>query len=151
MKIEIYDTMPEEARQIRQQVFIEEQGFSREFDETDKQAWHLVLYEGQMPAGTCRLFPGEEPHLFILGRIAVQKVCRGKGFGAALVAEAERFAIARGGTVLAIHAQCRRTGFYEKLGFLAYGPVEDDQGCPHIWMKKQMGNGDETKSRRTTV
>ena len=35
MKIAIYESLPDEARQIRQTVFVEEQGFCEEFDRTD--------------------------------------------------------------------------------------------------------------------
>lgn len=30
------------------------------------------------------------------------------------------------------------TDFYETIGYTQYGEIEDDQGCPHIWMKKEL-------------
>ena len=56
MEIRVYDTLPEDARQIRQEVFIEEQHFQEEFDGIDSRALHLVLYRDGSPAGTCRFF-----------------------------------------------------------------------------------------------
>ena len=33
---------------------------------------------------------------------------------------------------------CRVKKFYIKSGYVEFGAVEDDEGCPHIWMKKQL-------------
>ncbi len=35
-----------------------------------------------------------------------------------------------------LHAQCRVKNFYEKSGYQAYGEIDEDEGCPHIWMRK---------------
>ena len=43
--------LSQDARIIRQEVFVEEQGFHHEFDEIDSRAWHLVLYENGQAAG----------------------------------------------------------------------------------------------------
>lgn len=42
------------------------------------------------------------------------------------------------GAELVLHAQCRASGFYEKSGFEKLGDADDDEGCPHIWMKKHL-------------
>lgn len=57
MKTQIYSTLPQEARRIREEVFVREQGFENEFDETDQRAFHLVLYDGEIPVAVCRFFP----------------------------------------------------------------------------------------------
>lgn len=57
----------QDARIIRQEVFVEEQGFHHEFDEIDSRAWHLVLYENGQAAGCCRLFSSDQPEVYILG------------------------------------------------------------------------------------
>ena len=49
MNILIYDTLPDEAAEIRRAVFVEEQGFHNEFDEIDKRAKHIVLYDNNAP------------------------------------------------------------------------------------------------------
>ena len=36
-----------EAKQIRQTVFVEEQGFHNEFDAMDAEAWHVVLWKDE--------------------------------------------------------------------------------------------------------
>lgn len=49
--IKIYNCLCAEARKIREQVFVEEQGFENEFDELDAQVPHAVLFmDGQAVA-----------------------------------------------------------------------------------------------------
>ena len=73
---------------------------------------------------------------YVLGRLAVIKEYRGKNIGSAIVNEAEKHVREKGGTGLALHSQCSAINFYKKLGFTEFGDIEDEQGCPHIWMKK---------------
>ena len=56
MEIQVYHTLPEAARQIRQEVFVEEQHFQEEFDGIDGRALHLILYQDGVAAGTCGFF-----------------------------------------------------------------------------------------------
>ena len=60
---------------------MEEQGFQNEFDDIDSTATHLVLFDGDVPAAVCRFFPGEEPGVYIFGRLAVRKDYRGRHLG----------------------------------------------------------------------
>ena len=137
MRIEVFNYLPEEAGEIRRKVFIEEQGFAEEFDEIDHVAKHFVIYDAnEMAVGTCRVFWSDAVQSYVLGRLAVLKEYRGMHFGAALVKAACSYIKEEGGAELRLHAQCRITVFYEALGFEAFGEIEDDQGCPHIWMKK---------------
>ena len=78
IQIRMQQGLSQDARIIRQEVFVEEQGFHHEFDETDQAAWHLVLYENGHAAGCCRLFTSDNPDVYILGRLAVRKSCRGR-------------------------------------------------------------------------
>ena len=73
MDIKVYHTLHKDAVKIRKEVFMEEQGFHDEFDETDGNAVHLVLYIDQIPAATCRFFSGQTQGEYIVGRIAVEK------------------------------------------------------------------------------
>lgn len=137
MKISVYDHFPDHAKEIREEVFVREQGFQHEFDQTDDTAIHIVMYdEDEIPAATCRVFWDEELGYYVLGRLAVIKKHRGKNIGAAMVKEAEENVKKRGGKSMALHAQCRAVDFYKKLGFTEFGNIEDDEGCPHVWMKK---------------
>ena len=73
MDIKIYDTLPDDAARIREEVFMKEQGFHDEFDNTDPTAAHIVLYIEGTPVGTCRFFPGQEEGEYVIGRIAILK------------------------------------------------------------------------------
>ena len=132
-----YSTLPNEALAVRMAVFVEEQGFVDEVDDTDQIATHLVLFEDDAPIGTCRIFPAAEPKRYILGRLAIMKAYRGQRCGSLLIEAAEEYVRGAGGTALSLHSQCRAQDFYKKCGYTAYGDIEDDEGCPHIWMKKE--------------
>ena len=71
-----------------------------------------------------------------LGRLAVRPETRGTGLGVDLVAAVEARAAERGLRVMVLSAQTHALGFYERLGYAAYGPVFDDAGLPHRWMRR---------------
>lgn len=132
---EFFDALPDEARLIRQEVFMDEQGFKNEFDDTDKCCVHLVLYADGFPAATGRLYKTGEK-VYALGRIAVRKQLRGTGLGAEAMALLEEKAKELGAEKTAVSAQCRAKGFYERLGYKASGEVYLDEFCEHIHMEK---------------
>lgn len=49
MTFRIYDKLCEDAKQIRTEVFVAEQGFKIEFDDTDTVAKHIVGYDCEKP------------------------------------------------------------------------------------------------------
>ena len=55
-----------------------------------------------------------------------------------LVAAIEARAAERGLRVVALSAQTHALGFYERLGYTAYGPEFDDAGLPHRWMRRTL-------------
>ncbi len=139
MEIKMYHTLPEEAMAIRKTVFVEEQGFHDEFDEVDISASHLVLFDGGRPIATCRFFKNPGTNDYTVGRIAVLGPYRGQSNGAKLLREVERIVKQRKGDAVRLHAQVRAKGFYEKQGYRPYGAIELEEGCPHIWMHKTVG------------
>lgn len=138
IKVQITSDLPQCAKDIRQQVFIKEQGFINEFDDIDKCAWHLVVYDEEMPLACCRFFRGDTPNEFIIGRLAVLKEHRGKQLGALMIKEAEKYIKSIGGEKLTLSAQLRVKGFYEKQGFTASGDTYFDEYCEHIHMEKAL-------------
>lgn len=78
MQVKIYDELPLEAKKIREDVFVKEQGFNEEFDIIDKTAKHILISENNIPVATCRIFYSKEQNSYIIGRIAVCKQYRGK-------------------------------------------------------------------------
>jgi predicted GNAT family N-acyltransferase len=136
-RIEIQEKFSDAAKQIREQVFVKEQGFREEFDDIDKVATHLVMYaEDSQPIATCRIFQEKNENEYLLGRLAVCKEYRGKNIGSYLVREAEKYVRKKGGKTISLHAQCRVEKFYQKMGYVSFGEIDYDESCPHIWMNK---------------
>ena len=42
------------------------------------------------------------------------------------------------GDLIVVHAQVRICPFYEKQGYIQFGQIDDDEGVPHVWMKKKI-------------
>ncbi len=132
-----YDTLPDEARDIRCEVFINEQKFENEFDDIDSNSIHIVLFCDGVPAATGRLFKDADG-LWHVGRIAVKKQFRGKALGAEVMRLIEEKAREKGAEKIVLSAQCRVRSFYEKCGYTAYGDVYLDEYCEHIRMEKAL-------------
>ncbi|KCV82642.1 N-acetyltransferase GCN5 [Actibacterium atlanticum] len=117
---------------LRRLVFIEEQGVSEadEMDDLDDQAIHLLATVDGVPVGTARLIRKGETGK--IGRVCVVKSARGTGLGARLMqASVDHFRATPGITRAYLSAQTHALGFYESLGFLAYGEEYPDAGIPH--------------------
>lgn len=123
--------------QLRAEVFMDEQGFSRDTDETDAVSWHLVLYENGTAVGAARLF-SEDGRTAHLGRIVVRKTARGQGLGLVLLHEMEKKAKELGFSRAELGGQVRAAGFYEKAGYSRFGEEFFDEYCPHVMMGKTL-------------
>ena len=123
-----------DARAIREEVFMREQGYVDEFDAIDAHAFHLVLYSEGQAAGCCRFFEGDEPGEWVLGRVAVRKLLRRRGYAEKIVREAVARMEAQGASAVRLGAQEYATGLYEKCGFVPCGPIYLDEGNPHVPM-----------------
>ena len=138
MRVQVYDHLPEEAKQIRNEVFIEEQGFQIEFDDIDGKSEHIVLFDGERPVATCRFFPMDEDGCYAIGRVAVVRDMRGRHLGNEAMQAAEECIRRRGGRKIHLSGQLRVAEFYEKLGYTRHGDVYPDEGCPHIALEKEL-------------
>ncbi|MEV7369412.1 GNAT family N-acetyltransferase [Streptomyces sp. NPDC090301] len=134
---------------VRREVFVGEQGVppELEYDTYDTTAVHvLAVREDGLPLGTGRLLlgadavgrTGADASVGSLGRLAVSKAARGLGVGAALVRGIEDVARERGLTAVDLHAQTHALGFYERLGYEAYGPEFPDADMPHRAMRRAL-------------
>lgn len=121
---------------IREEVFMKEQGFQNEFDDIDSTAIHVTLYENEDLIGCGRTFPSSLMNTYTLGRIAILKKYRGKGYGSIIVKELEKQAIHHGATAFILDAQQRACAFYVQLGYTQHGEVHMDEHVPHIQMIK---------------
>ena len=96
---------PDEAKHIRNEVFVKEQGFQDEFDEKDAVSVHFVMYTDDGTAvATSRAFPFDENTSYCIGRIAVIKEMRNQRLGSKIVEAAEGYIKSIGGKTAIIHA-----------------------------------------------
>jgi predicted GNAT family N-acyltransferase len=132
---------------VRRQVFVVEQRVPEdlEYDAYDATALHVLAEGAEGPLGTGRLLHGPEAlaktgdaGVGSLGRLAVTAAARGLGVGAALVRAIEDAAREHGLTAVDLHAQTRALGFYDRLGYEAYGPEFPDAGIAHRAMRRAL-------------
>ena len=135
------------AYAIRYTVFVEEQGVAADLERDDRDATadHFVAHLAGRPVGAVRLveeppgFEGADPSLgpvAHLGRLAVLAEARGTGLGVLLVRAVEGRAAERGLRLVYLGAQQHAIGFFERLGYHAYGEEFDDAGLPHRHMSR---------------
>lgn len=117
---------------LRRIVFIQEQAVSEadELDELDGVAIHLLASDGGTPVGTARIvLAGASGKI---GRVCVLPSHRGTGLGAALIrATLDRLRAEPAIATAQLGAQSYAIGFYERLGFSAFGLEYLDAGIPH--------------------
>ena len=130
MKVALTDDL-DTCRALRRTVFIDEQGVTEaeEWDGLDGQALHVLGWLDGTPVGTARVFI--EGDTGKIGRVCVLAVARGTGAGAAIMRGAIDALRERGVAKAKLSSQTHAIPFYEKLGFVAYGPEYPDAGIPH--------------------
>lgn len=125
-----------DAISIREEVFQKEQGFTTEFDEIDNTATHVVLYDGELPVATGRLYQDETG--YHIGRVAVAKSHRNQHLGAVVLQTLEEEAHRLHCDRISLSAQCRVQAFYEKQGYYSLNDIHIDEFCPHVTMVKEL-------------
>jgi predicted GNAT family N-acyltransferase len=124
---------------LRTRVFVEEQGVPAEIEQDahDATAVHALAEddEGRLVA-TGRLLVRDGRA--VIGRMAVDAAARGRGYGAAVLAELHRQAVALGLTEVELHAQLPARGFYERAGYTAVGGVYQEAGIAHVTMRRPL-------------
>lgn len=124
---------------LRMEVFVHEQNVpvEDELDDLDDQAVHILARDGTTPVGTARVvIQGETAKI---GRVCIVKSARGTGLGKDLMQFALNLAAQTTQVRQAkLGAQTYAIGFYEGLGFTAFGPIYDDGGIPHRDMVKEL-------------
>ncbi len=138
-----------DALRVRIAVFCEEQGIAREdeLDALDDAAVHVAGYVPDGPPGdgapTGRAAVAAGRLLLAdgyakIGRMAVLREHRGRGYGAAVLEALEREAAARGVRDVRLSAQLHAAGFYEHAGYRRTGEAYDEVGIPHVAMEKRL-------------
>lgn len=131
-----------EAHAIRFEVFVDEQQVpaDEEIDalDHDPTTTHVLVRAADGTAlATGRLLTDpSRPGEVHIGRVAVRAAARGTGVGALLMGALERLATDEhtgpdGAVRIELSAQVQAIGFYERLGYVADGPVYLDAGIDH--------------------
>ncbi len=136
IRLGAWEQLGEAARQVRTEVFVQEQQIplELEWDEDDATALHAVAYNRLgMPVATGRLLQ-HGPNVAKIGRMAVNRVLRGSGLGRDLLHALMDAARQRGDHRVVLHAQRSAEGFYRQLGFEGQGEPFEEAGIPHLEM-----------------
>jgi predicted GNAT family N-acyltransferase len=129
----------EAAFALRCRVFVDEQAvpMDEELDGLDDLATHVVVFaSGDQAVGTGRMILADQ--VAKMQRIAVDPGCRGQGIGRLVMDALERLARSQGMRIARLDAQTRVIGFYERLGYFAYGDLHLDADILHRWMDKEL-------------
>ena len=119
------------ALEIRKKVLEEQGAAPAGQDAYDGQAMHVIMYDGEMPVATGRLY-FEGTKLF-MGCICVLKEYRGQSIGDLMV----RLMIFRGfefAREIRLRAQREVQGFFERYGFAEQGEPAPKGGRMHVLM-----------------
>jgi predicted GNAT family N-acyltransferase len=124
---------------LRTRVFVMEQGVPAEIeqDAADATAVHVLSRDdsGRVVATGRLLVHGRTAGI---GRMAADAAVRGRGHGAAVLAELHRQAMLRGVAEIELHAQVSARGFYERAGYTAVGAEYEEAGIAHITMRRAL-------------
>ena len=133
--VELYQIL-----RLRSEIFVVEQHCPyQDLDNKDIISSHLMCFARNELIGYARILPPgasySEPSI---GRVAVAFTERKKGLGRKLMAEAiESSNTLFPGKDIVISAQNYLREFYADLGFIAEGSVYDEDGIPHIRMRRK--------------
>ena len=127
-----WDELQNDAKLIREQVFIQEQQIAveDEWDAEDAVSVHFVVYDQDQPIATARLLQNNS-----VGRVAVLKSHRGVGIGKLLMQQIIQQAKHEQREFLKLSSQVHAMQFYAGLGFKVEGEQYLDCGIPHIDMR----------------
>ncbi len=128
-----YEEYKKELIEIREEVFVIEQSVPEdlEIDGLDPDCIHVLIHCENLTLGTGRM--QKDGHI---GRVAVRKAYRGRGYGKEIINKLISRAKELNISSVYLGAQLTAEGFYSHLGFSSYGDIFLDAGIRHIMMKK---------------
>jgi ElaA protein len=127
------------ALALRSEIFVVEQHCPYlDPDGQDRFALHLLGMEEDSLVAYIRLFPPTDIENYIVfGRVVTARSARNKGYGKKLLQELITYCdTSFPGISIQCSAQNYLKQFYERFGFKAYGEVYDEDGIPHIAMRR---------------
>ncbi len=125
---------------LRSAVFVVEQECAyQDIDGLDlaEDTVHLLARTDETAAYARILAPDEQHLTPRIGRVIVSRATRGRRLGRELMARALACCAERWpGEAIELGAQAHLTGFYESLGFVRASEPYDEDGIPHVWMRR---------------
>jgi len=130
-----YTLSKELINNVRYAVFVVEQNVppELEFDDQDPMSVHVVALINLVPVATGRLAPDGK-----IGRMAVLKNFRIKGIGRKILLKLIEIGQGKGVREYYLSSQYHAIPFYEKMGFIAEGPMYVEAGIDHRLMKRRI-------------
>ncbi|KLE17547.1 GNAT family N-acetyltransferase [Clostridium sp. C8] len=130
---ELYDIV-----KVRYEVFVCDQKITSEndFDDKDKECYHLTVYYKDTLVGYCRILKAgmsyKEPSI---GRVLVLKDYRRNNIAQEMMKRAVDFIINElGENKITLSAQLYVKGLYESIGFKVISDIYEEAEIPHIKM-----------------
>lgn len=125
--------------QLRRDVFVTEQlcPIEDEPDVNDPDALHVCAMLDGIVVGCSRILT-KDPNVAKIGRVAVARYARKNGVGLAVMRMAILYCRSLGYESIYLESQTHAIPFYERLGFVAYGPEFDDCNIPHRKMTLEL-------------
>lgn len=134
-----FDYLTDDSKYIRTIVFVNEQAFKEEFDDNDKHALHILMFDAEKAIGNARVVYSKEHNSYVIGRVAILREYRGYHLGVELMKFVGQEIIKRFGHIqIGVSAQKRAIDFYKKVGYQTASEMYLEENYPHIWMVKQL-------------
>lgn len=126
------------CRNIREEVFVNEQNIDKELeiDGKDEEAIHFILKHFSKPVAVARA--RDIGDYWKIERVAVLLNYRGYGYGKTIMEHIERFLTSLENKKIVLNAQKQVKDFYEKLGYRQVGEEFYEAGIPHVRMEKRV-------------
>jgi ElaA protein len=129
---------------LRRTVFVVEQlcPIEDEPDANDPTALHVCAVVDGAVIGCARILTADSS-VAKIGRVAVSRDARKAGVGASVMRAAIEHIHTLGYRQVYLESQTHAIPFYERIGFVAYGPEFDDCNIPHRKMTLDLTDDNE--------
>lgn len=131
-----WEALREPATAVRREVFGDGMGIAAaiDFDGTDEDALHIVVYRDARPIATGRLRPTQAN----IGRMAVLPEYRSGGIGSEMLQRLLRESVRAGVREVGLHAQHQAVPFYRRHAFEPHGARFLEAGIEHQAMARRL-------------
>ena len=132
LEIKYFDSLNDDIKNLRTEIFINEQGFINEFDDKDLISKFVVVYQNNKAIGTGRVYL--EDNQYHIGRICVSKKHRINRIGSIILMALEK-TLEKGKEII-LSSQDQAKDFYLKNNYKLTNNQYYDEHCLHVEMKK---------------